>query len=102
MVNANEMSNAEKLYNILCRKALDAVITLGLFDTDQFKDVNLFPMNHLLKWCVEVLTALEFDFFKKGDDECNCLVESVKMNFKVHYMLVLFDPMKWSSNQALE
>ena len=55
-------TNAEQ---VLCGKALDAVIALGLFDSDQFDDVDLIPTNHLLKWCVEVLTAHEFDFLKE-------------------------------------
>ena len=86
-VNANEIPNAEQL---LCGKALDAVIALGLFDADQFDDVDTFSTSHLLKWCVEVLTAYQFDFFKKGDDEKrNSFVDAMKVNFKIDYMLSL-------------
>ena len=84
-VNVNEMLNSEQL---LCGKAVDAVIALGLFDADQFYYVNTFATNHLLKWCMEVLTAYEFDFFKKVKDEKqNCLVGALKENFTIHYML---------------
>ena len=53
-VNANEPPNAEQL---LCGKALDSVIALDIFDEYVFMDLDLCPTNHLLKWCVEVLTA---------------------------------------------
>ena len=86
-VNTNKMPNAEQL---LCCKALDAVIALGLFDTDQFDDVNTFSTNHLLNWCVEVLTAHEFNFFQKGEDvKRNELVEHMQVNFEIDYMLSL-------------
>ena len=76
-VEVGEVRNAEQL---LCGKALDAVIGLGLFDADQFNDVDLMPTNHLLSWCVEVLTAHEFEFFNETEDAYrNWLVDSVKM-----------------------
>ena len=86
-VNTNEMPNAEQL---LCGKALDAVIALGLFDTDQFDDVNSFSTNQLLNWCVEVLTAHEFNFFQKGEDvKRNELVDAMQVNFEIDCMLSL-------------
>ena len=89
-VNANEMPNAEQL---LCAKALDAVIALGLFDSDYFKDVDLMSTNHLLSWCVEVLTAHEFEFFQKTENSYrNWLVDSVKMYFEEEYVYTMTRP----------
>ena len=84
-VNANEIPNAEQL---LCGKALDAVIALDLFEIEKFEDISTYATNHLLKWCVEVLTAYEFDFFKKGDDvKRNELVDALHVNFEIDFML---------------
>jgi len=84
-VNANETPNAEQL---LCGKALDSVIALGIFDEYVFMDLDLCPTNHLLKWCVEVLTAHEFKFFERDDcSKRDKLIEDLKMNFKVDLIL---------------
>ena len=84
-INTNEIPNAEQL---LCGKALDAVIALGLFEIEKFEDVGTYATNHLLKWCVEVLTAHEFDFFKKGDDsKRNELVDALYVNFEIDFFL---------------
>ena len=83
-INASELPNAEQL---LCAKALDCVIDLGLFDADYFNDVDLMPTNHLLVWCVEVLTANEFDFFKRSDNTyLNYVVDSVKLQLQEEYV----------------
>ena len=83
-VNAGEMPNAEQL---LCGKALDSVIALGVFDSDYFNDVDLLPTNHLLAWCVEALTAYEFEFFKRTESTYhNYLVDSVKIYFEEQYV----------------
>ena len=84
-LNANEIPNAEQL---LCGKAMDAVITLDLFEQDHFNDLELCPTNHLLKWCVEVLTAHKFNFFQRDeDDRRNRLIDDLKMNFGVDLLL---------------
>ena len=83
--NTNESPNAEQL---LCGKALDMVIALGLFDIEKFEDVDTYSTNHLLAWCVEVLTAHEFDFFKKGNDaKRNQLVDALHVNFEIDFFL---------------
>ena len=53
------------LISLLCGKALDALIALGLFEQYHFDDLDLCPTNHLLKWCVEVLAFHEFNFFQR-------------------------------------
>ena len=84
-INTNEIPNAEQL---LCGKALDAVIALGIFDQYHFDDLDLCPTNHLLKWCVEVLTAHELNFFERSDNEKrNRLIDDLKMNFGVDLLL---------------
>ena len=89
-VNAGEMPNAEQL---LCGKALDCVIALGVFESDYFNDVDLLPTNHLLSWCVEALTANEFEFFKKTDNVYhNYLVDSVILYFKEQYLYTMTRP----------
>ena len=89
-VEIGEVRNAEQL---LCGKALDSVIGLGLFDSDQFNDVDLIPTNHLLSWCVEVLTAHEFEFFKKTENAYhNYLVDSVKIYFEGEYVYSMTRP----------
>ena len=88
--NAGEMPNAEQL---LCGKALDCVIALGLFDADYFNDVDLMPTNHLLAWCVEVLTANKFDFFKRSDSSYrNYVVDSVKIQLQEEYVYSMTRP----------
>ena len=83
-VEAGEMRNAEQM---LCGKALDAVIALGLFDADYFNDVDLIATNHLLAWCVEVLAANEFDFLKQSDNTYhNYVVDSVKLQMQEEYV----------------
>ena len=79
-----ETMNDEQL---LCAKAVDAVIALNFFDADQFSDINHFPTNHLLKWCVEVLTVHEFGFFKGGSDWQNTLVCMLKYRFESLYLI---------------
>ena len=80
-VNAGEMPNAEQL---LCGKTLDTIIALGIFEDYLFIELDSCPTNHLLKWCVEVLTAYEFIFFKKDQDESrNKLIDQLKMRFNV-------------------
>ena len=59
-VNAGEMPNSEQL---LCGKNFDTIIALGIFEDYLFVDLDSCATNHLLKWCVEVLTAYEFNFF---------------------------------------
>ena len=89
-VNTNEVPNAEQL---LCGKALNSVIALGLFESDYFNDVDLLPTNHLLSWCVEALTANEFEFFKKTDNGYhNYLVDSVILYFKEQYVYTMTRP----------
>ena len=86
-VNANELPNAEQL---LCGKALDAVIALGLFEQYHFNDLDLCPTNHLLKKCVEVnlLAAYEFNFFQRNEDNrYDRLIDSLKINFAVDLLL---------------
>ena len=61
----SESPNAEQL---LCGKALDTVIALGIFGDHVFMDFGSYPTNHLLKWCIEVLTAHEFKFFERDND----------------------------------
>ena len=84
-VNADEAPNAEQL---LCGKALDTVIALGIFDSHVFMDLDLYPTNHLLKWCIEVLTAHEFKFFERDEDiRRDQLIDDLKTTLVVDLML---------------
>ena len=84
-VNAAEAPNAEQL---LCGKALDTVIALGIFDSHVFMDLDLYPTNHLLKWCIEVLTAHEFKFFERDEDiRRDQLIDDLKTTLVVDLML---------------
>ena len=44
---------------VLCVEAFKVVCTLSFFDDSLFEQVDLYQLevNHLLSWCVEVLTA---------------------------------------------
>ena len=84
-VNADEAPNAEQL---LCGKALDTVIALDIFESHVFMDLDLCPTNHLLKWCIEVLTAHEFKFFERDEDiRRDQLIDDLKTTLVVDLML---------------
>ena len=80
----SETMNAEQR---LCAKVLDAVIVLNVFDANLLTDIDGFASNHLLKWCVEILTLHQFGFFKGGDDWRDTLVRTLKYRLETLFSI---------------